>query len=59
MSDSKFSDISDLYELIGKSRQITIGGYTYHSQEEFWKHWSKEKLKKTYEYSAYSKLRRK
>lgn len=58
MSDSKFSDISDLYELIGKSRQITIGGYTYHSQEEFWKHWSKEKLRKTYEYSAYSKLRR-
>ena len=59
MSDSMFSDISDLCELIEKSRQITIGGYTYYSQEEFWKHRTKEKLRKRYEYSAYSKLRRK
>ena len=44
ITDTLFSDISDLCELIKKSRQITIEGRTYHSQEEFWKHWPKEKL---------------
>ena len=59
ITDALFSDISDLCELIEKSRQITIGGKTYYSQEEFWKHWPKEKLRKKYEYSAYNKIRRK
>ena len=59
MSESKFSDIEDLCELIRKSKQITIDGYTYYNQQDFWKRWSKEKLRKRYEYSAYTKIRRK
>lgn len=59
MTESKFSDIEDLCELIRKSKQITIDGYTYYNQQDFWKQWSKEKLRKRYEYSAYTKIRRK
>ena len=59
MTDARFSDINDLVELIEKSKQMTIDGYTYYNQQDFWKRWSKEKLIKRYAYSAYDKIRRK
>lgn len=59
MTDARFSDINDLCELIEKSKQMTIDGYTYYNQQDFWKRWSKEKLRKRYAYSAYDKIRRK